>query len=227
VINIGGEQGTMGWVDLWRGILLCDVLRDEPVLRNVPLPFPKNHLLTANNGMERELSSRPRTVRGIAFAKGCLKLAELVTHGAPRMIGETGSAKFRVENWSITASSNDRMTASSWKDWKNDCTVQASDIAISDQMISEFRLLGVLLHQPRDSGAAAVQALQNLAVVDPVPSITVDGVVYLIARDHLKACVLAIDMRNNTVQGVGVAEFSTENESSEDVMYSPCTISSV
>jgi hypothetical protein len=122
------------------------------------------------------------------------------------------------------------MTASSWKDWKNDCTVQASDIAISDQMISEFRLLGVLLHQPglplpRDSGAAAVQALQNLGVTDPVPSVTEDGVVYLIARGHLKTCVLAIDMRKNTVQGV--AEFSTENESSEDVMCSPCTISSV
>jgi hypothetical protein len=66
----------MGWVDLWRGILLCDVLCDKPMPRNVPLPFPKN-LLTGNNGIEQKLTSRPRMVRGIAFTKGCLKLVEL------------------------------------------------------------------------------------------------------------------------------------------------------
>jgi hypothetical protein len=94
------------------------------------------------------------------------------------MIDETGSGSFQVHNWRITTSSNDRMTGS-WKDWKKDCTVQASDTVISDQMISELRLLGLLsqpgLHLPCDSDAAAVLALQNLAVTDPVPSITGDG----------------------------------------------------
>jgi hypothetical protein len=186
----------MGWVDLWRGILLCDVLSDKPMLRNVPLPFPKN-LLTGNNGMEQKLRSRPRMVRGIAFTHGCLKLVELDID-CTRIIDETGSGSFQVHNWRITTSSNDRMTGS-WKDWKEDCAVQASDIVISDQMISEFRLLG-LLHQPGlplpcDTDAAAVQALQNLAVTDPVPSITDDGVVYLMARvkyGHPKAYVLLL-----------------------------------
>ncbi|OEL25012.1 hypothetical protein BAE44_0013969 [Dichanthelium oligosanthes] len=40
VITLGGDQGIVGWVDLWRGILLCDVLSESPTLRDIPLPLP-------------------------------------------------------------------------------------------------------------------------------------------------------------------------------------------
>ncbi|KAK8444378.1 hypothetical protein SEVIR_9G125454v4 [Setaria viridis] len=35
------ECTTVGWVDLWRGILFCDVLDEKPVLCDMPLPKPE------------------------------------------------------------------------------------------------------------------------------------------------------------------------------------------
>ena len=40
VIAIGGERGSVGWVDLWQGILIYDVLLDNDSLRYIPLPLP-------------------------------------------------------------------------------------------------------------------------------------------------------------------------------------------
>jgi hypothetical protein len=40
VIVIGGAKGTIGWVDMWHGILLCDVLEENPKIRDMSLPLP-------------------------------------------------------------------------------------------------------------------------------------------------------------------------------------------
>ncbi|RCV19792.1 hypothetical protein SETIT_4G004400v2 [Setaria italica] len=41
-IAVGGEDATIAFVDLWKGILLCDLshVKDKPWLRYVPLPRP-------------------------------------------------------------------------------------------------------------------------------------------------------------------------------------------
>ena len=35
------EKGIIGWIDLWWGILLCNVLDKKPTIRFVPLPVPE------------------------------------------------------------------------------------------------------------------------------------------------------------------------------------------
>ncbi|KAM0880820.1 hypothetical protein ACQ4PT_033329 [Festuca glaucescens] len=41
VIVLGrGALGMVGWVDLWRGILFCNVLQEDPTLLDIPLPLP-------------------------------------------------------------------------------------------------------------------------------------------------------------------------------------------
>uniref|UniRef100_A0A0A9SIU7 Uncharacterized protein n=1 Tax=Arundo donax TaxID=35708 RepID=A0A0A9SIU7_ARUDO len=65
VIAIGGDAGTMAFLDLWRGILFCDVLPAQgqaiPPLRYVPLPsiLPKS-----------KFSGDARLARDIAVVQG-------------------------------------------------------------------------------------------------------------------------------------------------------------
>jgi hypothetical protein len=46
VITFGGESATgfIGWADLWRDVLYCDVLHPSPKLHTVPVPFPEKQL---------------------------------------------------------------------------------------------------------------------------------------------------------------------------------------
>jgi hypothetical protein len=64
VITLGGANGTVGWVDLWRGILLCDVLEERPKLRDMPLPLP------AKGNWRRFLGDGERFVRDITVSQG-------------------------------------------------------------------------------------------------------------------------------------------------------------
>lgn len=228
VIAIGGEGGTMGWVDLWRGILLCDVLRDNPALRGVPLPLPLE-LVSCNDGLGTELGC-PKSIRGIAFIKGMedcsLKLIHLEANTTQLPSSSVADGpSFLMHNWAIVTWSNTKMT-SSWKDWHWGGRVEASDITMNSQIKSELLQSG-LLYEPRD-GNAAGRGLQNLLVSDPAPDISaaaLGDVVYLMAREefmHPKAWVLSLDLRNKTV--LGAAEFGTGRQPSARVMYCPSTI---
>lgn len=227
VISIGGEAGTMGWVDLWRGILLCDVLCDDPTLRGVPLPVPLD-LVSCDNGLGAELGS-PIPFRGIAFVKrggdnpeDCIKLVHLevkATLVPDSYDVETESPSYQMHDWTIVTYTKTAIT-NSWKDWRRDFRIQASDVAIDTKIKSELLQSGLL-------GSASVPALQNLLVSYPAPDISAadhEGIVYLMARKNYqdpKGWMLAIDMRKKTL--LGAAEFGVEWPICASAMY--CTSS--
>ncbi|CAN6162642.1 unnamed protein product [Urochloa humidicola] len=224
----------MGWADLWRDILLYDVLRDEPTLRAMPVPEPLD-LVSCDNGRGAQLDC-PIPFRGIAFIKGagdnpngdgCLKLVHMEANATVvpgnEYDDETGSPNFQVHDWTILTYTNTAMTTS-WKDWKRDSRVQASDITIDAQIKSELLQSGLL-------GSAPGEALHNLLVSHPAldisaaPEAAHQGVVYMMARKKYKqpkAWVLALDTKNKTL--LGAAEFGTERQPWAPVMYCPSAI---
>ncbi|CAL5083031.1 unnamed protein product [Urochloa decumbens] len=250
VITLGGDAGTVGWVDLWSGILLYDLLRDHddgdheelrdgrrPTLRHMPVPVPM-HAITCNRGAGAKLGC-PRAHRGITVAtnkcgKACLKFADLQTIGGrlPYRDVETMLPAYEVDDWIVTAWSNAAMGCS-FEDWHEDFTVRGSEIRVGDAARAELLASGLLHRKPRrdDDGeepdTVVEIALQNLSVSEPTPSQDADeDVLYLMARTKLflpKAWALAIDMRNSEL--LGVAEFGTENGRDVSVTYRPSTIS--
>ncbi|XBI88960.1 hypothetical protein VPH35_026849 [Triticum aestivum] len=87
VVTVGG---TMGWVDLWDGMILCDVHVPAPsgeeefpgprLLRYVPLPEP----MQPDNGLPLYgMSSTSSFFRDIAVVNGRIKFVDLQLHASP------------------------------------------------------------------------------------------------------------------------------------------------
>ena len=66
VITLGG--GVVGWVDLWRGIIACNILDEDPFIFFIPLPKPEFNLPREGD---------PKPVRDIACYNGVIKFVEM------------------------------------------------------------------------------------------------------------------------------------------------------
>ncbi|BAF21227.1 uncharacterized protein [Oryza sativa Japonica Group] len=104
-IVIGGERGTVGWVDLWRGIIFCDVLDDHPVLRDMPLPLP------ASGNWDRLLKQTdPNYIRDVtvSLCRDSIKYIELEIVGT----GETHTTVQPTESYQEWVRRKPRYTSS-------------------------------------------------------------------------------------------------------------------
>ncbi|KAK3154970.1 hypothetical protein QOZ80_2BG0197230 [Eleusine coracana subsp. coracana] len=216
VITLGGKNGTMGWVDLWSGILLCDVLTVSPTLRDVPLPLPQCFV---KRGMQ--IDGCPKPLRGIAVVQGYIKLVELDIYGEmlPMHDPETGHINFRIDDWELIQYTRSSAEVSC-EDWKLEHTVKASSIGIDEEMHRQFLKYGLLDETPEG------RKLQNLNTCQPALSLDDTGAIYLLTKTKFmqrKAWVLAVNIMGNKIQAL--SEFGIDRSLGLSVAYCPSMIS--
>ncbi|VAI35359.1 unnamed protein product [Triticum turgidum subsp. durum] len=186
VIALGGDRGSVGWVDLWNGILIGDLLpggdgNDNNVLRFIRLPV----LLAPNKMTPGCLSCNQDVSVG---RDGSIKYSEVWAHPVP------GSPTYISEDWGAAILT----WLESKKKWHIDLKLKASDIIV-DETHSQ------LLPQHDVKATTKNATLSRLHTGHPVLSLHDDDVVYIMAKvyhmdDDL--WMLAVDMRNKTLKGV-------------------------
>ncbi|CAN6202854.1 unnamed protein product [Urochloa humidicola] len=191
VVAVGGEDATIAFVDLWRGILLCDLahVKDEPCLRYVPLPGP-----SSGSPMFQDAC----LTRDIALVNGQFKFVrhQLLWKNCPTCIccscrDEDG---WTADIW--TRPGHSSLLDDSWHPVRD---VESSGMDV--ESTPDFQLLPKLVdNEPF--------AFQMLDVSHPtLISHTGGTVCFMVKVNHgdAQAWVIAVDAMNNRLQGV--AEF--------------------
>uniref|UniRef100_A0A8R7Q0U3 DUF1618 domain-containing protein n=1 Tax=Triticum urartu TaxID=4572 RepID=A0A8R7Q0U3_TRIUA len=112
-LTIGGSNGTMAWVDLWRNIVFCDVLAKRPKLGY--LKFPCGPDVGAIN---------PRSLRDIAVFGETIKYVVMLHHP------DRSSSKVPSRHWMATTWSIDKSRHTSAKDWRMVCKLKSTRIMV-------------------------------------------------------------------------------------------------
>ncbi|CAL4950957.1 unnamed protein product [Urochloa decumbens] len=188
VIAIGGEDGTMGFVDLWRGILLCDLLlvKDVPTLRYIKVP----PLL-----LQDEIHGDGRLSRDIAVVGDRIRFVQQKTFWkpCPLYVDQYNPVGWMASTWS-------RLITSPVEDpWETQHTIKSSEMDISN---SQFELLPKM----RDNAGRPLPPFEMLNVCQPTLSLRAgDASVCFMVKVECgddEAWVIDVDTSNNKLQGV-------------------------
>uniref|UniRef100_A0A0E0B6M0 DUF1618 domain-containing protein n=1 Tax=Oryza glumipatula TaxID=40148 RepID=A0A0E0B6M0_9ORYZ len=169
VITLGG--GFMAWVELWRGILLCNVLLDDSEPHFIPLPPP----LKADN----ELIGDAQEFRDIAVVQGYIKYVEIQSCISDGWVAATWSRKITLDSWE--------------GGWRKDCELHVSDISGSlPELLGDEEARTAQLNLQSLHTGNPTTSLQDDDVVYFLAKVGL--------RDD-KSYVLAVNMRSKTLQG--------------------------
>jgi hypothetical protein len=189
VVTIGGEAGTMAFVDLWRGIIFCDVLRVEegPQLRYAAVPEPLR-VKTLDGG-----DADARLYRDIAVVGGRLKYVDL-----QRLLKACGHKCYFSYGWKASTWSRPATSSSLVEDrWRQDTEIMDSRVLNVDSKLTPKVL--------RDEGMA-LSPFMDLDACQPVLGLQEDAdIIYFtttINRSGADAWVVAVDMRKKELLAV-------------------------
>ncbi|KAK3145546.1 hypothetical protein QOZ80_3BG0254270 [Eleusine coracana subsp. coracana] len=228
VVAVGG--GVLGWVDLWRGVLLCDVLADDPVLRLVALPKPTVGRIWKNNpGIVRDVTSDGDNVLTFVEVQfpwsphDDLRPSKFDSSASDSDSDSDSNSSSRVSHgWRATTWKMGPFSSHGGRCWVKGCTVDSADIRVTDDPTC-FQQLPELW-----DAEAGKLTLKDLDCSAPVLSAHDDGIVYMMSElknnaDEGEAWVLAFDVRRGTVKAL--APFSKRTYSFVNTCI-PCSFSS-
>ncbi|XP_006661557.3 uncharacterized protein LOC102715238 [Oryza brachyantha] len=192
-ITVGGKAGTMGWVDLYRGIIFCDILSlhtdtSSPALRYFPLPPPLKPTMP--------FSGSARPLRDIAVVQGRIRYTQMQVFTRRTCSNGTFSRGWTATIWSAPATNP-------WKQgWRQDYKLNSSDLSVDGNTLN-FELLPKIL----DDQATPQQTLERLYVGHPTLSLHSDDTVCFMAKvDQWNEItwVLAVDVKNMRLKDVAL-----------------------
>ncbi|KAM0872365.1 hypothetical protein ACQ4PT_038763 [Festuca glaucescens] len=228
VIVLGG--GVVGWINIWRGILVCNVLDEHPVLRFIPLPKP---------GIDLHKVDDLQMVRDVTCCDGIIKFVEMDSRfkKVPRnnsrgnkmfygdregediiydseLLLEGGShVEYAIisDGWKIRTC----YRHISWDYWRMGHVVDSDDIEIDNPRFS------MVLPQPKDYNTQR-PALNNLALSYPTLSACGDDVVYMCSMTYSNKWMVGIHLGTKRVEVI-----EKLNDSHFEPSFLPCTFSNV
>ncbi|OEL23289.1 hypothetical protein BAE44_0015692 [Dichanthelium oligosanthes] len=157
-----GEEGLVGFVDPWRGILVCDLLRCK---WEHYLPLPQ-HLIRLD-----KLRDEPLLSRDIASVNGRLTLVDL-NRSAAGTDSSSDCLSWDVSTWSIS---------SPWEEqdgWRKDYMINTRGIIIDDETANAD-----LLPKVENNGATTPQpSIGSHFLAHPTLSLSDNRVVYLMGK---------------------------------------------
>ncbi|RLM75717.1 uncharacterized protein C2845_PM15G14020 [Panicum miliaceum] len=218
VITIGGANGTVAWVDLWRGILLCDVLEKSPKLLNLPLPLPAKGnwgiYLSDCDSFYRDITAS-QYKDSIKYVKMEIIPPRMITMSPcnpdpdsylewvcrkdclPQPTCSLVPGQWKVTTWSMP------IPVTSWDNRRLECTAELGEFRVDNPMHYEFLHKFMSSHGDKEAKDATL-SLGYLHMVYPAFSID-DDVVYMLSKASSRSkmeAVLAFDVRKKELRGV-------------------------
>ncbi|PNT78107.1 uncharacterized protein LOC100841809 isoform X1 [Brachypodium distachyon] len=217
VIALGSR--TIGWIDLWRGIVVCDVFERHPVLHFIPLPKPELNL-------RRE--SDPQQIRDVTCCNGVIKFVEIEHNETLVTVESNKKLNFKTttdldsvdiiydselflvddddddedlmeeestyysDSWKIRTC----FRHTSWNHWRKGHTVHVDDILVN------YPRHYMMLPELWDADIGRY-TLRNLRICCPALSIDGSDVVYLICKVgayDTKKWIVGVDLGKKTVE---------------------------
>lgn len=184
VITIGGDTHTLGFVDLQRGILFCDIPvkgEDIPPLRYLELPSPKN-LPSDDAPLDRD----------VVVVKDELKFVELQVHWKKSNMFK---GQWYEDGWMATTWS--RPTNSFTGSWCKEQIVDTKTMNFKDNPYLKF------LPRVRNDEDILLPPFKRIIVSQP--TFGDDSILYLmtkVSHQDDNGWIIAVDMNSTSLKGV-------------------------